>query len=162
MLCTVIEISCHVRELFVIKRLLIITRGFIMNELISQLTSKIGISEEQAQGGLGGLLSLAKGQLDSDTFSKVEGAIPGAGDLISKFGNLGGGEKAGGLGGMLSSATSALGMTSNLGGIAGMIGSLSSLGIDLDMMKKFAPIVTGFLNEKGLGDIASKFDGLGL
>lgn len=131
-----------------------------MNELIGEIVSKVGVNQEQAEGGLGAILNFAKDQLDRDTFSKIASNIGGTDDLIGKFANLASGSNAGGIGGLLSSATSALGIKTDIGGLASMVGTLSNLNIDLDTLKKFAPVVSGFLKNKGLGDIADKIDSL--
>ena len=57
--------------------------------------------------------------------------------------------EGGGIGGMLGSAASALGVGGNLGGLAALAGSFSSLNLDASMIGKFAPVVMGFLKEKG-------------
>ena len=129
-----------------------------MNELIGSIIKNVGVNQDQAEGGLGAILTLAKDKLGEDGFSKIAGAVGGTDGLMEKFSSLSGGDSAsgGGLGGMLSSATSALGIKTDLGGIASMVGALSSLDLDLGTLKKFAPVVSNFLESKGHGDIASK------
>ena len=130
-----------------------------MNELVSKLVSQLGVNEGQAEGGLGAILSLAKDNLDGEMFSKITDSLGGTDDLISKFSSLSS-NGGGGLGGMLGAAASALGANKGLGGIAAAASALSSLDINLDTFKKFAPVVSSFLKEKGLDDVAAKIDSL--
>ena len=46
--------------------------------LNNTLTSKLGISEQQATAAVGSVLSLAKGKLSPEEYGKLSGAIPGA------------------------------------------------------------------------------------
>ena len=131
-----------------------------MTELISKIVSNVGVSQDQAEGGLGAIFSLAKDNLDGDTFSKIAGAVGDPSSLISKFSGLGGGDSDSGIGGMLGSAVSALGVGGGAGNIATMVSALGGLNLDLDTLKKFAPVISGFLKDKGLGDIAGKIDSL--
>ncbi len=133
-----------------------------MTELIQEIISKVGVNQDQAEGGLGAVLTFAKEQLNSENFSKITEQINGADEIMQKFSNLSNTEAGGmNLGGLLGSATSALGINSdNLGGIASIVSNLSSLDLDLDTLKKFAPIISNFLEAKGFGDIASKINTL--
>ncbi len=68
-----------------------------MNELIQQLVSKIGISEEQAQGSVGTVVEFLKGKLPASVHGVLDSAI-------------GDGEEGGeGGGGVLDAAKGALG-----------------------------------------------------
>ena len=50
-----------------------------MNELIQQLVSKVGISEEQAQGSVGTVVEFLKGKLPASVHGLLDGAINGEG-----------------------------------------------------------------------------------
>ena len=50
-----------------------------MNELIQQLVSKVGISEEQAQGSVGTVVEFLKGKLPASVHGLLDGAISGEG-----------------------------------------------------------------------------------
>ena len=118
-------------------------------ELISLLTSQLGVSEGQAKGGLGSILSFAKEQLGDTDFSSISGLIDGADGLMKDA------PAAEGMGGMLGKVTSALGAGEGLGGLASLASQFKSLDLDSDMIKKFAPVVTGFLESKGGPGISS-------
>ena len=117
-----------------------------MTELIGQLVSGLGVNENQAKGGLGAILNLAKDKLEGGDFSQITNAISGADELMNAAPSAEG--ESGGLGGMLGSVTSALGV-GNLGGLASLAGAFKSLDLDAGMIGKFAPVVMGFLKEKG-------------
>lgn len=114
-----------------------------MNELVQQLVSAIGVNEEQAQGGAGLLLNLVKDKLSSDDFSKVAEAIPGVEGLLEAAP-----EGGGGLLGAITNMIPGLGGGA-LGDLAGLASGFSKLGLDADMVAKFAPLVIGFIQEQG-------------
>lgn len=116
-------------------------------ELIQMLTSQLGIDDEQATGGTGLLLKLAKSKLGAD-FSKVTGAIPDAEKLISSAPASGG--LAGTLGGLMSSFGGGAGQ---LGNLAALAGGFKTLNLDSGLIGKFIPIVLSFVQSKG-GDQA--------
>jgi hypothetical protein len=56
---------------------------YIMADIINELASKCGISPDMAKKGLGALLAGFKHALPAESFAKIEGAIPGAADMIA-------------------------------------------------------------------------------
>ncbi len=124
-------------------------------ELINQLVQQLGINPQQASGGLGLILGMAKQKLGAD-FGTVAQHIPGADGLINSApqptaaaGGLGG--ALGAVGGLLGGkAGGALG---NLGSFASLADGFKQLGLDSGMIGKFAPIISNFLQSKG-GDAA--------
>ena len=127
-----------------------------MQELISQLTSKLGVSEDQAQGGAGAIFAFAKDKLDGADFSSLTGAIGGVDDLIAKAPEGGddaaeaadgGGGLLGGIGGMASKLGLG-GALGNLGGLAALSGTFSKLGLSTDKLSGFAEVITNFIKEK--------------
>jgi hypothetical protein len=117
-------------------------------ELVQQLISNLGLSEEQAQGGAGLLLGLLKDKLPETDFAQVSGVVPDSEGLIDKAPEAGGG-----LGGLLGGVASSLG-GSQLGDLASLAGGFSKLGLDADMIGKFVPILLSFLESKGGEDLA--------
>ncbi|MBP7275642.1 MAG: DUF2780 domain-containing protein [Kiritimatiellae bacterium] len=115
-----------------------------MNELISELVSKLGIQEGQAKGGAGLLLKLAQQKLGGD-FSKVAAAVPGATEMISSAPEAGGLAKlAGGLLGKLGG-----GKASGLTDLASLADGFSQLKLDSGMITKFVPVILEFVKGKG-------------
>jgi hypothetical protein len=80
--------------------------------LLSSLTGSVpGLSTDQLVGTAGSLLGLASEKLPAADFAKVSGAIPGAGDLISKAGDLTGLGKSFGSMGQVTTALGKMGVT---------------------------------------------------
>ena len=111
-------------------------------ELLNMLTSQLGVTQDQAKGGAGLLFGLAKDQLEGDQFDQVQSSVPGVGDLL-KAAPSGGGGVLGAIGGMLG------GSGSQVAGLASLAGSVSKLGLDMDMIAKFIPIILSFVESKG-------------
>jgi len=121
-------------------------------ELLSMLTSQLGISEEQAAGGTGMLMGLAKEKLGGD-FSQISDAIPEVSEMIDQAPSSGGGLMgsigglAGGLGG------------GKVGNLLSLGSGFSKLGMDAGMITKFVPVILGFVKGKagsGAMDMLSK------
>lgn len=125
-----------------------------MMELVQQLVSGAGVSQEQAEGGAGLLFGLVKDQLSSGDFSQVSSAIPGIESLI----DAAPAEDSGGLGGLLGGVASAIG-GDQLGNMASLASGFSKLDLDAGMIGKFVPIVLSFLQSQGgdaLSDLVAK------
>jgi len=123
-------------------------------ELINQLVSQLGVSQDQAKGGAGLLFKLAKDKLGGDDFAQVKNAIPGLDDLIGAAPESSGAMAA--LGGLASKFGG--GGAAKLAGLAGLAGGFSKLNLDKDMIGKFIPTILDFLKSKGGGaaDILAK------
>ncbi|MES9999824.1 MAG: DUF2780 domain-containing protein [Candidatus Thiodiazotropha lotti] len=115
-----------------------------MMELVQQLISGAGVSQEQAEGGAGLLFGLVKDQLSSGDFSQVTNAVPGIESLIDAAPS----EDSGGLGGLLGGVASAIG-GEQLGNMASLASGFSKLDLDAGMIGKFVPIVLSFLQSQG-------------
>jgi len=100
------------------------------NPLMSKLTSSLGVTQDQAEGGVGSILTLAQEKLAKGDFDKVAALIPGASGYLEKAKSLG--AVAGPL----------------LNG-AGLNGALGKLGIDAATAAKFVPQVTKFVSKAG-------------
>ncbi|MCG7955172.1 MAG: DUF2780 domain-containing protein [Candidatus Thiodiazotropha endolucinida] len=123
-------------------------------ELVQQLVSGAGVSQEQAEGGAGLLFGLVKDQLSSGDFSQVSSAIPGIESLIDAAPS----EDSGGLGGLLGGVASTIG-GDQLGNMASLASGFSKLDLDAGMIGKFVPIVLSFLQSQGgdgLSDLVAK------
>ncbi len=122
-----------------------------MKELIDMLTSNLGVSGAQAEGGAAVLLKAAREKLGGGEFDKLLGGVPGLSDLMKKAPASGGG-----LGGMLGSLAGAMG--GNAGLIATIVGGFGKLGLTADHAKKFAPIIMQFLKAKVSPDVVTKLE----
>ena len=113
-------------------------------ELLQMLTSQLGVSEEQAQGGAGLLFKMAKEKLGADEFAQVASAVPNIENLISSAPEAGGVSAA--LGGLASSLGGGAGQ---LGNLASLAGGFKNLNLDSGMVGKFIPVVMNFVQLEG-------------
>ena len=116
-------------------------------ELLQMLTSQLGVTQGQAEGGAGLLFKMVKEKLDSDDFSQVVRTVPGIENMISSAPESGG--LAGALGGLASSFGGSAGQ---LGSLASLASGFKSLNLDSGMVGQFVPIILSFAQSKG-GDI---------
>jgi hypothetical protein len=109
----------------------------LSNPLMSTLTSSLGVTQNQAEGGVGSILTLAQEKLAKGDFDRIAGLIPGASSYLDKAKSLGA-------------------VTGPLLNGAGLNGALGKLGIDSATAAKFIPTVTRFVSKAG----GSKLGGL--
>lgn len=114
--------------------------GASSNPLLGMLTSKLGVTQTQAEGGVGSILKLAQEKLVKGDFDKVAALIPGAPKYLDKAKKLGA-------------------YTSSIGNLAGLNGALGKLGISPETAAKFVPSVTDFVGKAGGSDLGAKLAG---
>lgn len=112
--------------------------------LLPTLTNQLGVTETQAEGGMGSLLQVAKGALSSDEFGQLSQGIPGMDTLLAAAPALGS-KSAGGnaLTGMLSNAG---GMAAGLGAMGKLTEQFEALGLSSDMIMQFANIAISYFS----------------
>jgi hypothetical protein len=119
-------------------------------ELVSDLTKGLAVTPQQATGGAGALFGLAKSRLSPADFGKITAVVPGIDSFLKAAPSTGG-----------ESGLSAL--TSSIPGKAGSMASAATafqkLGLSPDMVGKFAPILTNFVQAKGGANVASLLSG---
>ena len=98
--------------------------------LTSMLASKLGVTQNQAEGGVGSILKLAQEKLSAGDFDQVAKAIPGASKYLDKAKSLG----------------AYAGSLQNLGGLKG---AFTKLGISPETTDKFIPLVTNYVGKIG-------------
>ncbi len=126
-------------------------------DLITTLVDKLGITQNQAEGGVGALFNNAKENLSAEDFSKASDAVPGVDKYMAEAPST----DSGGAGGLLKSGLSSLGGTgSKIGGMAGLADSFSKLGMNSETMTKFVPIVTDFMESNAGSGVAGLLKGL--
>lgn len=122
-------------------------------ELIEQLVSQLGVTNEQAEGGAGALMKMAQEKLGADDFSQVSNLIPGLEDLIGKAPTAEpAGDDSGGLMGTIGGMADAVGLggvADKLDDLAGLTSVFEKLGLDSGMISKFVSTVMEFLQSKG-------------
>ena len=110
------------------------------NPLMGTLMSSLGVTQQQAEGGVGSILKLANEKLVKGDFDQVAALIPGASkymDTAKKLGAYG----------------------SQIGNLAGLTSSLGKLGISPDTAAKFIPAVTDFVGKAGGSELGAKLAG---
>ena len=114
--------------------------------LLSAL-SQLNVTPQQAVGGTGAMLGLAKNQLSSADYSELAKSVPG----IDK---LSGGGELGALSGLLGSSGKAAGLDNALGNVKttnDLNSAFSALGMDSGMIGQFAPVILQYLGQQGVG-----------
>jgi uncharacterized protein (DUF2267 family) len=56
-----------------------------MADFLSELASGVGVEDEQAQHGVGALLSTLKSKLDPEAFARLKNSIPHSEEMVSAF-----------------------------------------------------------------------------
>ena len=112
--------------------------------LVDLLSSQLGVSKGQAEGGAGSIFQLAKQNLSIEDFSEIAKAVPGIDQM------LGAAPKIEGSSGTLGGVSSMIGSSSSkLSGMAGLTNSFEKLGLSSDMAGKFTPIILDYVKNKG-------------
>ena len=119
-------------------------------ELVGQLTKGLGVTPAQATGGAGTLFSLAKTRLSPGDFSKVDAAVPGMNSFLKAAPSS---DQPSGLSSLAGS------LPGGMGDMASTAGSFQKLGLSPDMVGKFVPILTNFVQSKGGANVASLLSG---
>ena len=101
------------------------------------LGKTLGVSGDQASGGVGSILSLAQNKLPASDYSKVADAVPGADKYVQKAKDLG--------------AVPAEGIKEK----GGLDAAYEKLGISPDVAKKFTPAVVDFVGKAGGSEVGS-------
>jgi hypothetical protein len=94
------------------------------------LTNQLGVTSNQAMGGTGAILSLAKERLSGMDFSALTKLIPGSDTFMKTAKDLGA-------------------VTGPVGGQAGLASAFSRLGMGPDMVPKFTQTLSDFVGKGG-------------
>ena len=119
-------------------------------ELLDNLVQNLGVNEEQAKGGAGLILKMAKDKLGGEDFQKISDVVPDTDDMIKTAPE--GGGIAGAIGGLVSGLGGSVG---KMGALASLAGGFSKLGLDKEMVGKFVPEILSFAESKGGGSVKS-------
>ncbi|MEI6859538.1 MAG: DUF2780 domain-containing protein [Shewanella sp.] len=110
------------------------------SDLVGNVMSQLGLSQSQAEGGLGSLLSLAKSTLGGDDFSPIAEAIPDMDSLLSAAPTL---DNDSGMSSLLAKAGD---LGNSLQGSAQVYDAFESLGISNQLAAPMIDIVKGYLD----------------
>ncbi len=98
--------------------------------LMKLLTSQLGVTQNQAKGGVGSELTLAKEKLPSGDFNALAKAIPGSDSYMKAAKDLGA-------------------VTGPIGDKAGLQSAFQRLGMNSGMVDKFSGVLTDFVGKMG-------------
>jgi hypothetical protein len=119
--------------------------------LLNTLGSELKITPEQAIGGAGAMLGLAKNRLSEPQFSELSKSVPGL-DQIAGNSAIGGLNGLGGLLGGGSDKNALLdGLLGNVKDTSDLNNAFSALGMDRGMIGQFAPVILEYLGQQGVG-----------
>ena len=100
------------------------------NALTSLLSQQLGVTTNQAAGGTGSVLSLAKEKLPGADFSSLSKLIPGSDSLMQSAKDLGA-------------------VTGPVKDKAGLEAAFSRLGMGNEMVPKFSQVISDFVGKAG-------------
>ena len=125
-------------------------------ELVGSVMSQLGLSQNQAEGGLGSLLSLAQTNLGSNDFSQLTSSIPNADSLLAAVPSM---SSDSGMSGLLSKAGD---LGSSLQGTAMVYDAFEKLGISKEYIVPMVDIAKNYLEQSGSeGTVGLLTQGLG-
>lgn len=109
--------------------------------LLGALTGQLGVNQEQAIGGTGALLGLAKNKLSSGDYSQLIQQVPGLDKLsgnsaLGALGNLGG--------------SASKGLLGNVGSMGDVSKAFGTMGMDQGMTGKFAGVLLDYFGKQGV------------
>lgn len=110
------------------------------NALLGMLTSSLGVTQNQAEGGVGSILKLAQEKLVAGDFDKIAAVIPGSQKYLDTAKALGA-------------------FSGNIGNLAGLTSAFGKLGISPATASKFVPAVTDFVGRAGGSDVGALLKG---
>jgi uncharacterized protein VcgC/VcgE DUF2780 len=120
-------------------------------DLIKMLTSQLGVTETQANGGAGALFDMAKGALSETDYSQVASAIPGIGDLIKSAPAVS--ESTAGTSDTMAGLTKGFGAVTeavdSANTFAAVTDQFEQLGLDAGMVSQFIPVLLAFAESAG-------------
>ncbi|WDY57702.1 DUF2780 domain-containing protein [Pseudomonas sp. PSKL.D1] len=119
--------------------------------LLNTLGSELNITPEQAVGGAGAMLGLARNNLSSDDYGQLTKAVPGL-DLLSGANALGSLSGLGDLLGESSENPSALSkaLGNDVKSTTDLDNAFKALGMDTGMIGQFAPLILQYLGQQGI------------
>jgi len=102
----------------------------LTDPLITMLTSKLGVTANQATGGVGSMLTLGKEKLNGMDFTSLTKMIPGSETYMKTAKDLGA-------------------VTGQVGDTGGLQSAFSRLGMGADMVGKFTGMLSDYVGKAG-------------
>jgi hypothetical protein len=127
-----------------------------MADIISELASKSGVSNDLAKKGIGAVLSFIEERIPPDRFSNVLHAVPNANSMMAAA--EAGQESSAGF---FSSVGDLAGKVfGSAGGPASLASKLTQLGFSPEQLQRFIPALIDFLESRLTGDVMNKITAL--
>lgn len=117
-------------------------QGPNIDGLLSSVTSNLGVTNEQAKGGMAALVSYAKQNVSDEQFAMLTSKVPGL-DSIMQYVPVVKEAASGGLGGLMDKAAS---YNETLGQLNQLNKQFESLGLDTNMIKGYAQQASQYLD----------------
>ncbi|MFJ3378080.1 DUF2780 domain-containing protein [Pseudomonas sp. NPDC086112] len=129
--------------------------------LLTTLGSQLNVTAEQAVGGAGAMLGLARNQLSGQDFTELSKNVPGL-DQIAGNSALSGLSGLGGLlGGGVDKNPLLNGLLGNVKDTKDLNNAFSALGMDTGMIGLFAPVILQYLGQQGVaGSLLQNLGGI--
>jgi hypothetical protein len=127
-----------------------------MADFLSDLASKAGIANDQAQQSVGAMLALLKSKLSPESFAHIKNAIPSSDDMVASVQDK---IKSGGAGlveGVKNLASKVLGGGQDA--TAAMESHFANLGVSTDQLKNFLPHLHEMLANKLPANVMSQIE----
>ncbi|MFF7706279.1 DUF2780 domain-containing protein [Pseudomonas sp. NPDC007930] len=116
--------------------------------LLNTLGTQLNVTPEQAVGGTGAMLGLAKNKLSAGQYTELTQKVPGL-DQLAGANALGG---VSGLSGLLGQAGNGTALNSALGNVQStgdVNNAFGQLGMNSGMVSQFAPVILQYLGQQG-------------
>lgn len=125
-----------------------------MDEILRELSSRLGISLDQAQSGAGAVFDFIRENASQVDFQQLLKSVPEAAAWLGNVQASGGTTDGGGLFGQVAGLIGGLG-----GSAAGLLAALSRSGLSPETAARFVPELLGLLQGKAGGDLIGRLAG---
>lgn len=127
-------------------------------EMVKSLTSGLGVTSAQAEGGLGSIFNYVKGNVSAEQFQKLSGALPGLDQVLKAVPEVSS-ESVGGLSGLIDKAAE---YSESLKAINDVKKQFEALGLKPEMIASYVEQAKAYLDTEQ-GQEAKKMltEGLG-
>lgn len=113
--------------------------------LINILTGQLGITQQQALGGAGSIFQVAQQRMAPNDFSMLSNAIPGMNQYLAAAPQIASSNSSGILGAAAGMAGAQAG---GLMGLASLVTSFNSLGLNAGMINQFVPLMLQYVQQQ--------------
>jgi len=131
-----------------------VTQELKSGSLTDLLMKRVGVTQAQAEGGAGALFQVAKGKMQTDSFSQLEQSVPGIQSMLGAAPPTA--SQASTLGGFAGGLSS---LTGNSGGTTGNLLAVASAfqqqGMSPAMIQQFVPVIIEYVKSNSNGALAS-------